>query len=170
MLHLAALSLTAVVRDVVVDGLIIIVITISRRLVFDPEHVVGILDGLGFGIGFLAGGQKAKKPQVSFYAPTTRECALDMFMATCIVFLVMGSRVEWITAFPSWMASYILSSQRVLEAGQGTLVAVGAAGGGVVVGLVGTRRRCAAPSSNDTTPETCIPAMRNSTNERMQGR
>ena len=85
MLHLAALSLTAVVRDVVVDGLIIIVITISRRLVFDGEHAVGILDGLGvvpFGIGFLAGGQKAKKPQVSFYAPTTtgpdfqRECAL----------------------------------------------------------------------------------------------
>eukprot|EP00439_Symbiodinium_sp_Y106_P004578 s9549_g1.t1 len=149
----------------------VIVITISRRLVFDDEHVVLILDGLGFGMGFLAGGQKAKKPQVSVYAPTTsgpdfqRECALDMFMATCIVFLVMGSRVEWITAFPSWMASYILSSQRVLEAGQGTLVAVGAAGGGVVVGLV-------APGGDvrHLPPETCIPAMRNSANGRMQGR
>ena len=82
-LGVVADRLTAVVRDVV-DGLII-VITISRRLVFDGEHAVGILDGLGvvpFGIGFLAGGQKAKKPQVSFYAPTTtgpdfqRECAL----------------------------------------------------------------------------------------------
>ena len=59
-------------------------------------------------------------------------------------------------------------SHRVLEAGQGTLVAVGVAGGGVV-GLVGTRRRCAAPSSNDSTPETSTPAMRTRTVGRRQG-